>query len=640
MTGKLSVKSFLSWAFSFVAVLMCVYHIIFAIRPMFSPIENQIVHLGFALVLFYLMATIKLYDANKGVIAAVNSVLALASFAIAGYLFINFDILINSVGLYTTTNLVVGIVLLALMLDAVNRGFGKALAVIYLAGIAYAKYGSYLDGFFHHNGFSWPRLIASVSTNFTGTFGQILDVSASFIVLFMIFGGLLENSGAGKFFINIALAIGGRMRSGPAQAAVIGSCLVGSINGSAVANVATTGVFTIPMMKERGYGAEFASAVESVASTGGQLMPPVMGSGAFIMAGILGISYSNIAIAALIPALLYYITAGMTVHLHALKLGMKVMPKEERVDIVTVFKEGWYNFIPIVAIFYMLISGMSVTRAGFWGIAAMVIVYALAGTIKQSKTFVVTKAFWLFLRDSFVSGAKSTIIVAIACAVMGIIAQVFNMSGLSLKIVYELKIIAGDIPFLAVVLTMLISVFFGMGVPTTASYVMVAIIAAPILVEFGFPAIGVHLFIYYYAILANITPPVATAALVASQIGQAPYMKTAFVSVKVGITGFIIPFMFLYHPELLMQGDVTDILFTVATSLLGVLALSIFFEGWFYTRTNMLERAGFGVVAVLLIYPELVTSIIGFSVFMILLVIQKMKVRKHEKLSDLSTALS
>ncbi len=639
MDGKLSMQHVLSRLFSFVAVLMCVYHIVFAIRPMLSPVENQIIHLGFALVLFYLMATMKLYGANKKLAAIANGILAIASTIIAGYLFINFNTLINSVGLYTTTNLIVGSILLVLLLDSVNRGFGKSLAIIYIVGIAYAKFGSYLDGFFHHNGFSWPRLIASVTTNFTGTFGQILDVSASFIVLFMIFGGLLENSGAGRFFIDIALAIGGKTRSGPALAAVLGSCLVGSINGSAVANVATTGVFTIPMMKERGYGSDFASAVESVASTGGQLMPPVMGSGAFIMAGILGISYSTVALAALIPALLYYTTAGITVHLHALKLGMRTIPEEERVDIATVFKAGWYYFIPIVAIFYMLISGMSVTRAGFWGIASIVAVYLLEGTIKKSWKFLVTKEFWLFLEKSFVSGAKSTIIVALACAVMGIIAQVVNMSGLSLKIVYQLKAIAGDTPFLTVVLTMLIAVFFGMGVPTTASYVMVALIAAPVLIEFGFPAIGVHLFVYYYAILANITPPVATAALVASQIGQAPYMRTAFVSVKVGITGFIIPFMFLYHPELLMQGSVAGILFTAFSSLMGVFALSIFFEGWFFTRTNWLERAVFGLSAVLQIYPEFFTSIIGFALFAILFLIQKHKA-KRENVSALNTVLS
>lgn len=623
MQAKPELKNILNRIFEVVAVMMCIYHILFAVRPMFSPTENQIVHLGFVLVLFYLKMAVKALDKGKKLFAYGNLILAAVSLYIEAYLFINFDVLINSVGLYTTINLVIGVLLCLILFDSVNRGFGKALAIIYVISILYARFGNYIPGFFNHNGFAWPRLVATLTTNFTGVFGQVLDVSASFITLFMIFGGLLEASGAGKFFIDLALAIGGGTRSGPALAAVIGSCMVGSINGSAVANVATTGVFTIPMMKERGYEPQYASAVEAVASTGGQLMPPVMGSGAFIMAGILGVSYSKVAIAAIIPAFLYYLTAGISVHLHALKMGMEPIPAEKRIRTRDVMKEGWYNLIPLVVVFYMLIRGMSVSRAGFWGIMSMIVVYAAAQTVRKSRKFIFTRDFWLFLKDAFVSGAKSTLTVAVACAVMGIVAQVVNMTGLSLKIVYQLRQIAGDIPFLAVVLTMLISVFFGMGVPTTASYVMVAIIAAPVLVEFGFPAIGVHMFVYFYAILANITPPIATAALVASQIGETDYMQTAVLAVKIGISGFIIPFMFLYHEELLMQGTPLDIILTVLTSVGGVLCIAIFFEKWFITRVTRLESVGFLIAAALLIYPERLTSVVGIVLFAILLMGQK-----------------
>lgn len=623
MQAKPELRNILNRIFEVVAVMMCIYHILFAVRPMFSPTENQIVHLGFVLVLFYLKMAVKALDKGKKLFAYGNLILAVVSLYIEAYLFINFDVLINSVGLYTTINLVIGVLLCLILFDSVNRGFGKALAIIYVISILYSRFGNYIPGFFNHNGFAWPRLVATLTTNFTGVFGQVLDVSASFITLFMIFGGLLEASGAGKFFIDLALAIGGGTRSGPALAAVIGSCMVGSINGSAVANVATTGVFTIPMMKERGYEPQYASAVEAVASTGGQLMPPVMGSGAFIMAGILGVSYSKVAIAAIIPAFLYYLTAGISVHLHALKMGMEPIPAEKRIRTRDVMKEGWYNLIPLVVVFYMLIRGMSVSRAGFWGIMSMIVVYAAAQTVRKSRKFIFTRDFWLFLKDAFVSGAKSTLTVAVACAVMGIVAQVVNMTGLSLKIVYQLRQIAGDIPFLAVVLTMLISVFFGMGVPTTASYVMVAIIAAPVLVEFGFPAIGVHMFVYFYAILANITPPIATAALVASQIGETDYMKTAVLAVKIGISGFIIPFMFLYHEELLMQGTPLNIILTVLTSVGGVLCIAIFFEKWFITRVTRLESVGFLIAAALLIYPERLTSVVGIVLFAILLMGQK-----------------
>lgn len=632
MKNRVSFDRITTIAFEAVAVLMCCYHILYAVKPQVAPVQNQIIHLGFVLVLFYLRAIKKVLTSEKKgktLRIIINAVLMAASFYIEYYLFANYMKLVNSMGVYTLFNFIIGLVLCLVLMDSVIRGFGKALAIIYAVFMLYAYFGKYIPGFFHHNGFSWQRIIASVTTNFTGVFGQVLDVSASFITLFMIFGGLLEASGAGKFFVDIALAIGGHTRSGPAQAAVLGSCLVGSINGSAVANVATTGVFTIPMMKERGYEPKFAGAVEAVASTGGQIMPPVMGSGAFIMAGILGVSYSKIAISAVIPALLYYLTAGITVHLHALKNNMQPLPPEQRVDIRKVFKEGWYNSIPIIVVFYMLISGMSVARAGYWGIISTILVYLVSQSVKTRSFFLLKKEFWSFLKDAFVSGAANTITVATACAVMGIVAQIVNITGLSLKIVYQLKVIAGSAPFIAVLLTALISIFFGMGVPTTASYVMVAIIAAPVLIDFGFYPIAVHLFIFYYAILANITPPIATAALVASRMADADYMETGWQAVKIGITGFLIPFAFIYHTELLMNGSVGSILFTCLMSVLGVTAIAIVSEKWFLTKVNVWERIVFLICGVLMFWPEHITSLIGLAIFTVMFVEQKRKAAKH-----------
>lgn len=633
MKKRVSFDQITTIAFEAVAVLMCCYHILYAVKPQVAPVQNQIIHLGFVLVLFYLRAIKNVLTSEKKgktLRIIVNAVLMAVSFYIEYYLFANYMKLVNSMGVYTLFNFMIGLMLCLVLMDSVIRGFGKALAIIYAVFMAYAYFGKYIPGFFHHNGFSWQRIIASVTTNFTGVFGQVLDVSASFITLFMIFGGLLEASGAGKFFVDIALAIGGHTRSGPAQAAVLGSCLVGSINGSAVANVATTGVFTIPMMKDRGYEPKFAGAVEAVASTGGQIMPPVMGSGAFIMAGILGVSYSKIAISAIIPALLYYLTAGITVHLHALKNNMQPLPPEQRVDIRKVFKEGWYNSIPIIAVFYMLISGMSVARAGYWGILSTILVYLVSQSVKTKSFFLLKKDFWVFLKNAFVSGAANTITVATACAVMGIVAQIVNITGLSLKIVYQLKVIAGSAPFIAVLLTALISIFFGMGVPTTASYVMVAIIAAPVLIDFGFYPIAVHLFIFYYAILANITPPIATAALVASRMADADYMETGWQAVKIGITGFLIPFAFIYHTELLMNGSVGSILFTCLMSVLGVTAIAIVSEKWFLTKVNVWERIVFLICGALMFWPEHITSIIGLVLFAVMVIEQKRKASRHK----------
>lgn len=591
-------------------IIMSLYHISYAIRPVLSPVENQALHLSFALVLIYLSANLK--KEIKPLEKVINYLLISASLFSTLYILLRFDILVNKVGMSSQLDIIVGLLLIIVILEGVRRTFGNVLTIIVLTSLLYARYGSHIGGFFYHSGYEWPRLISSVTTNLSGVFGTILEVSATFIVLFMIFGGLLDSSGAGDFFINLSLALGGRSRSGPAQAAVLSSGLVGSINGSAVANVATTGVFTIPLMKERGYSPEFAGAVESVASTGGMIMPPVMGAGAFIMAGMIGISYSQVAVAALVPAILYYMTTSVTVHLRALKIGLVPLPKEEIPNLKKVMTEGWFYLLPLISIFIFMFQGLSAMRAGFYGIMVLIIVYIIANTVKDSK-FILSKEFRSFLVNGLVEGAKNTMTVAVACAAMGIVAQSVIMTGLALKVVFLIKQIAGSIPLLAVFLTMVISIFFGMGVPTTASYVLVAVLGAPVLVEFGFPILSVHLFIYYYAILANITPPVASAALVASRISGSNYYKTSIQAVILGLPGFILPFIFIYHPELLLQGgNWLEIIKIILSSTLGMISMAIFFEGWLFRATTKIERLLFGISTILLVYPEGFTDIIGY----------------------------
>jgi TRAP transporter 4TM/12TM fusion protein len=606
--------------FAAVAVAMSLFHLYTTFRPSFSPVIQQCIHLGFALTLVFLSyMTRREGQAPKKLSAqAVNLLLLAGGLYAIVYILVRHDTLVAKIGTYNLNDLIVGSILILVLLEATRRTFGIALPIIVIVSLLYARYGFLMPGVLYHAGFTWPRLIVSVTTNLSGVFGTILEVSSTYIVLFMIFGGMLESSGAGKFFIDFAIAVGGKTRSGAAQAAVISSCLVGSINGSAVANVASTGVFTIPLMKDRGYTPEFAGAVEACASTGGMIMPPVMGVGAFVMSGITSIPYATIALSALVPALLYYVTISFSVHLRALKCGFKPIPQEKIPHLKTVMLDGGHFVLPLVSIVYFMVSGKSVMRSALYGIVTLVVVHTLRESLRNPK-FIFSRSFWGVLFGGMVAGAKSAMTVAAACAAMGIMTQTVVISGIAMKIVFTIKMMSGEMAIVALITTMAISMFFGMGVPTTASYILVAVLGAPVLVELGYPLLGIHLFIYYYAILANITPPVASAALVASQISRGNYMRTGLTAVRLGLPGFILPFIFVYHPQLLLQGTLLEIVTAVVSATLGMFCLAVFFEGYFFCRLSSIETAIAAVASMGLIYPEKISDMVGYLLFALLL---------------------
>lgn len=605
--------------FSFLAITMCLYQIGTVVYPLFSPVQHSNVHLSFALALVFLWDFIQ---SESKIRKAVDLILIVLSLCATGYVMVQFDTLITKIGIISQLDVIFGSILLIVCLEATRRTFGIALPIVAVVSILYTKFGYLFPGFFYHAGFEWGRLVASLTTNFTGIYGSILDISATFLVLFMIFGGLLECSGAGQFFINLAMSLGGKTRSGPAQAAVIGSGLVGSINGSAVSNVVTTGVFTIPLMKKCGYAPEVAGAIEAVASTGGMLMPPIMGVAAFVMSGITGIPYGRIALGALIPALLYYFTVGISAHLYACKSGFQPIEKDKIPNLKEVLKEGVHFLIPLFVIVFDMARGMSVTKAGFNGIMALLIVVFLKNSFKNPK-YAFSREFWGFLFSGLVSGAKSAMSVAAACAVMGAMSQAIIISGLAFKIVFFIKAVSASSYWIPVLLTVGITLFFGMGVPTTASYVMVAVIGAPALVDLGFSLLSVHLFIYYYAIIANITPPVCAAVMVASRLAGSEYIKTGFTAMRLGIAGLIIPLVFLFHPELLLEGDVWPIITTTVSAFFGMFALSVFFEGYLFKATNIVERFCLLAAGILLTIPGIITDLIGFALLIFVTISQR-----------------
>lgn len=591
-----------------ISIMMAFYQMSSIILPTFSPVEHQAIHLGFALLLIFLWDMLTTRNKIK---QGIDFVFLSLSIIAIGYILFNFEELVNTVGQITNAKVIIGALLVVLIIEGTRKTFGIALPILVVVALFYARYGDIFPGFLFHSGMDWDRLLPSLSTNLTGTFGTILNVSATFIILFMIFGGLLESSGAGQFFINMAMAIGGRFKSGAAQAAIISSGSIGSINGSAVANVASTGMFTIPLMKKTGYSPRLAGAMEGVASTGGMIMPPIMGVAAFIMAGMTGIPYTEIIIAALVPAILYYFSLCVSVHLHAVKHDFKPIDDKEIPSFKKTFKEGVHFLIPLVAIVYFLFDGLSIARAGFNGIITLIVVVVVINSIKNPK-YLLSRDFRTFIVEGLIKGIKNGIGVAAACASMGIVSHVFVTTGLALQMVYIIQDFSGGVGFVALLLTMVISLLFGMGVPTTASYIMVAVIGAQAIIELGFPTIAIHLFILYYAILANITPPVSAAILVASKISGSNYIRTGMTAMRLGLPGFILPFLFVYHEELLLQGAPLDIVIVILTAMLGLICLSVTFEGYFFKSIGILERLFFLGLSITLVYPEFISDVLGF----------------------------
>jgi TRAP transporter 4TM/12TM fusion protein len=562
-------------------------------------------HLGFVLVLAYLLYPVRHGRAGKK-IPWHDIGLAALSAAVVGYLLVNANALIQRSGAYLPIDIVVGTIGLLLVLEACRRVVGIPILVIALTFMVYAFLGPYMPGFLRHRGYSFERIVSHLFFTTEGVFGIPLSVSATFIFLFILFGAFLEKTGIGKFFIDLANSIAGFAAGGPAKVAVITSALEGTVSGSSVSNTVGSGSFTIPMMKKLGYKPEFAAAVEAAASTGGQIMPPIMGAAAFLMAETLGMPYLDIAKAAIIPAILYFSGIFITVHLEAKKLGLRGMPRSELPSLFSVLKERGHLILPLAAIVWFLMEGSTPMRAALWGIVFSIIASVLRKSTRMSfKDFV----------DALEQAGRGVVGVAIACAVAGIIIGVVTLTGLGLKMASGLVDLAGGVKILTLFFTMLASLVLGMGVPTTANYLITATITAPAVVALGVPVLAAHMFTFYFGIVADITPPVALAAYAGSAIAKSDPFKTGLTATKIAIAAFIIPYMFVFNPAILLI-DVTPLLIVqmLATSLVGMTAIGAATEGWLLVRASLLERLLFLAGGLLMIDPNGLTDIIGLVV--------------------------
>ncbi len=508
---------------------------------------------------------------------------------------------------------IIGVAVLLLVLEATRRSTGSFLAITAMVFIVYAKVGPYLPGLLFHKGYSFDRIISVLCYSENGIFGSALSTSATFIVLFVLFGSILNACNGGKLFIDIAYSLTGNSRGGPAKTAILSSLLMGCISGSPVANVVTTGTFTIPLMKRAGYDGEEACAVEAVASTGGQIMPPVMGAAAFIMAEYTGIKYGSLCVSAFIPAVLYYLALVFIVDFLSMKKNLAGQPKDALPGFRAAMHEGAHLFIPIAALIACLIYGFSAMKTVFYAILALILIAQL-----RAATRINGRQILEGLRDGIVSAVP----VAVSCACAGIIVGIVSLTGLGVKFSSSLIALSGNNILLALIYTMIASLILGCGLPTTAVYIILASMAAPALVKMGIPVLAAHMFVFYFGCISTITPPVALTSFAAAGIGGASATRTGLKAFSFGIVAYIVPFMFVLSPALLAQGSLPVIVRSICTALVGVYGLAAGVAGYLRGNLNAVLRGGLLLGGILLISSAVATDFIGLALLAAILLWQ------------------
>lgn len=588
-------------------------------------------HLAAAMTLVYLLYPM-FGKAGKS-IPWYDYILAAACVCCGAYHVIFYEELLLRAGSFTNLDIAVSCLAIILLLEAARRVAGPIVACLGTVFILYAFFGHLLPRslFLFHARFTFKRVVCTEWLGTEGILGSPIYVSSTFIFLFLVFATFLKASGVGDWMTNLAMGACGGSVGGPAKAAVIASALQGTVSGSSVANTVSTGSITIPLMKKTGYRPEFAGAVEAAASTGGQIMPPVMGAAAFIMTEYTQLPYSTIALAACVPALLYFTGIFTNVHFEALKHGLLGIPKEQRPVVKDLLKRGWYMVAPIIVITYLLVSGSSAMKAAVWGIFSCIIIWIIE-IIRETGRFDVFQFVRMFIQG-LEDSARSAISVAVTCGCAGIIVGVVTMTGLGLKMANGLIDLAGGSLYLTMILTMLCSIVLGMGVPTTANYIIQATISAPALIALDVPPIAAHLFVFYFGIVADITPPVALAAFAGSGIAGGDPMRTGLNATRLGVAAYLVPYMFVMNPVMVLVNTgnwstpvfVFMVLKAVVTALIGMMGLATGFTGYFHRRCNVIERIVLIVGGIMLVDPGTITDIVGISLVLAIYIIQRLR---------------
>jgi len=603
---------------SFIAVAFALYHLYTAYAGPIVTLKHRSLHVAIILCLIFLLYP-GWKKASRKKLALYDGVLALLSVGTAGYIFLFYMEIVNRGGIPSAVDVLFATMTCLLVLEASRRIAGWELTVMALISIAYAYWGAYLPGDFAHRGYTLSDIFNYMYVTTEGIFGDAISVSASFIILFIIFGAFLSKSGMGTLFNDLSLALAGSSKGGPAKVGVIASAIHGSINGSAVASVVTTGSFTIPMMKRVGYKAEFAGAVEATAAVGGQILPPVMGAAAFIMAETLGVSYISIAAAALIPALMYYFGLLVQVHLRADRDDLRGLRKDEIPKVKDVLLERGHLLLPLIMLVVLLVIGYTPTIVAFYTILATIVIAAFRKSSRMG---------FRDILQALEQGVRDTLGVAVACAAVGITVGVFSLTGFGLKLANIILMMGQGSLFLTLFFTMVASIILGLGLPSIPCYIITATMAAPALAAFGIDPLVSHLFVFYFGVIANLTPPVALAAFAGAGIAGSDPQRTGWISCKLALAGFIVPFIFVYKPALLIgKASVLEIVVVTLTTLLAVIALAAATEGFIFARMNWVGRLLLVAASICLIFTEWLFIVAGLVTMGVILVYQYMKKR-------------
>ncbi len=634
------------------ALTFSTYQLIVAGFSPLSSLTMRSLHVGFLLLLTFLM-----YPALKsGKLTSIvwyDWLLATVGFVLSFYHWIFESDLIQRSGDPTTTDLVVGTIMVVLVFEATRRILGVALPLVCGTFLLYGLFGQYLPGPLAHRAYGFDQIVNQLWLGTEGILGIPVMVSATYIFLFILFGAFLEHAGMIKLFNSVALGLVGTAKGGPAKVAVISSGFMGTISGSGVANVLTVGQFTIPLMKRFGYSSIFAGAVEATSSMGGQIMPPVMGAVAFIMAETLNVPYVNIVKAAVIPAILYYVTAFWIVHLEAGRMGLVGLPKDQCPSPMKALRESWYLVLPLAGLVGMLFHGFTPMFAGLTGLALTAILILGAAVAARLSNAAFRYVFWLALglaaasfvefgiyailaviallallcwrvkggrdtlravRLSLIDGARQALPVGVACAVVGVIIGVLTLTGAASSFAGFILTVGEKSLFLSLFLTMIVCLILGMGIPTIPNYIITSSIAAPALLSLGVPLIVSHMFVFYFGIMADLTPPVALAAFAAASIAKASPMRIGFKATQIAIAGFVIPYMAVYTPALMLQGQWTTlaVLYIVGKALLAIALWGATAVGYLLAPLRIHERVFTGVAALMLVAAGALSDQIGF----------------------------
>lgn len=596
-----------------ISVITCLFHLYVGWFGISAIIYLRSIHLMLMGILVILLKPLS----KKNLLLKIIDIVFIVIFIVGCmYLVLNFRYIVTTLGKIDNFQVILGLLTIIAVLEATRRVVGGIIPGIAIFFIIYAYFGPYF-GPLAVRSYSLARISSQLYLTTEGIFGSALGVSASYVILFIIFGAFIEKFGGAEFFLNVSSLIGKNRRSGPALTAVVGGGLFGTISGSAVANVSTVGGFTIPLMKKVGFSPTMSAAILALSGTGGQIAPPVMGAAAFVVAELVGVPYLTVVKRAIIPAILFYLSLAFLVDLYAEHHQIKLLsgiPGFKMPSFKETIMKSYTFLIPVTGLFYLLIKQYSAARAATVGILLTVIVAIFIKKYREKGIIIenIVKGFY--------EAAKQSTTVALTCACAGIIIGITNLTGLGLKISSFIISLSGGNLFIALLLTMLTCLLMGMGLPTTAAYIIVAILGAPALIELGVPLISAHLFIFYFAVISNITPPVCLAAYASAGIAGSDPMKSGFTSSIYGAITYIIPYFFIYRPSIMGIGSIFEILSTIFFMIIGIFALSIFIEGYFIRKLHLIVRMLYGFAAIFTLYPSsFKINLLGLVIFIVAL---------------------